>query len=290
MCEYTSTQSRILETRFGPGISQIDGDFEEQFFELADDWLGEPATPPVLLSGMVGSTIGWKDAPYLSCPVSTEQIADGRITFEARGVEFSILAGLRNTNPLGSPDLMRGEELQLLGWLRSQATSPPRQLFALPGTHNKWALCKNGEVSTFLTAYTGELFALLRNHSILISDSSEFRFDEQVFLQGVKTASNMDDAQLIHTLFSTRAKQVVGDIAAEDALSYLSGLIISADISGALALFKDFDSLTIIGESSLSKHYELAANHYGVSVETCDPSAIAIAGFAAIYQQIFARH
>ena len=106
LCEYSlNGVSQILETRFGPGIGQLNGDFEGEFFKLGQDWLGQYGPLPVLLSGMVGSTIGWKDAPYLSCPVNAEQLAASRVSFKARGVSFSILAGLKTLNPLGMLDV-----------------------------------------------------------------------------------------------------------------------------------------------------------------------------------------
>ncbi len=295
LCDYAygdqGKTSQILDTRFGAGISQINGDFEERFFNLAQEWLDQTPGMQVLLSGMVGSTIGWKEAPYLSCPVSSKAIAEGRISFTARGVNFSILAGLRTNNPLNAPDVMRGEELQLLGWMRSQANSgsaaQSRRLFALPGTHNKWAVSEHGAVSNFLTAFTGELFALLRNHSILITEQSSFSFNEDVFLDGIKAVKNMGQAQLVHALFTTRAKQVLGEIAKEDGLSYLSGLIIGADIQGALALFGNDMPITIIGEPILTSHYQLALTEYGLQAQSCDPESIAIAGFETIYHEIF---
>lgn len=287
LCEYRVSGSTILDTRFGAGISEINNDFEDRFFNLTQDWFDSNADLPVLLSGMVGSTIGWKEAPYLNCPVSAQQIAEGRISFRARGVNFSILAGLRAINPLGAPDVMRGEELQLLGWMRAQSDSDGRTLFALPGTHNKWAISENGEVSNFLTAFTGELFALLRNHSILISEQSSFSFNEAAFNEGLRAIQGMGPAQLVHLLFTTRAKQVLGEITAADGSSYLSGLIIGADVKGALSLFTDYQSITIIGEPTLTEHYKLALRHFGQQAQSCDPASIAIAGFESIYQEIF---
>ena len=238
LCQFKPNgESQILDTRFGPGISQINDDFEDKFFNLTQDWLNQHGPVPVLLSGMIGSNIGWKEAPYLSCPVGAEEIAKGRLQFEARGLSFSILSGLRTQNPLGMPDVMRGEELQMLGWLVKQNSPPQKQLFALPGTHNKWTLIENGVISNFLTAFTGELFSLLRNHSILITDQSNIAVNEDVFMSGVQSIDNMGGAQLVHALFSARSKQVLGEIANTDALSYLSGMIIGADVKGARSLF-----------------------------------------------------
>lgn len=290
LCERSNrtNSSKIIETRFGPGISQIQGDFEDRFFNLTQDWLDAHPGITVLLSGMVGSTIGWKEAPYLTCPVNSSQIAGGRLNFVSRGTNFSILSGLRSINPLGSPDVMRGEELQLLGWMNQNPDSGSKLLFALPGTHNKWAFTASGQVQTFLTAFTGELFALLRSQSILISEASSFAFNSEIFLGAVDSVRGLEGAHLVHILFSTRAKQVLGEINQEEALSYLSGLIIGADITGALEKFEDFDKLIIIGEPTLSKHYRLALDHLGVSSSMCDPSEIAISGYDVIFSEILA--
>jgi len=287
LCEYKSgSASRILDTRFGPGISQINGDFEDKFFTLAQDWLDQWGTLPVLLSGMIGSTIGWKDAPYLTCPVDAAQIASGRVEFKARGISFSILAGLKTQNPLGAPDVMRGEELQMLGWLRSQNQESGKRLFILPGTHNKWTLVENGSITNFLTAFTGELFSVLRNHSILVTEQDTISFNENVFLDGVRAIESLGEAHLLHALFATRSKQVLGEMANTDALSYLSGLIIGADVVGASKLFGEVDGVTIIGEPTLTQHYTLALEQLGVSSQSCDPSDIAISGFEAIFQHL----
>lgn len=289
LCEYNSGSSTLLESRSGPGISQINGDFEDTFFNLTQDWLDAYGAIPVVLSGMIGSTIGWKDAPYLSCPVNAKQIAAGRLEFEARGLNFSILAGLKTANPLGQPDVMRGEELQLLGWLGLQQQSEGKHLFALPGTHNKWTLVDNGQISNFLTAFTGELYALLRNHSILITEQDTFSFNQTAFMDGLKAIDSLGEAQLVHALFSTRSKQVIGGMASGDALSYVSGLIIGADVMGAKSLFEDIDSVTIIGEQTLSEHYTLALEYFGIKSQSCDPSDIAISGYDAIFQYLISQ-
>ncbi len=287
LCEYKPNgHSQILDTRFGPGISQLSGDFESVFFSLAQDWLDTWGELPVLLSGMIGSTIGWKDAPYLSCPVDAAQVAAGRATFEARGILISILAGLRTENPLAAPDVMRGEELQMLGWLRMQNSSRGKKLFALPGTHNKWTLIENGSITNFLTAFTGELFSLLRNKSILVTDHNSINFNQNVFLDGVRAVEGLGNAHLLHALFSTRSKQVLGEMATTDAQSYLSGLIIGADVLGASAVFGDVESVTIIGEPTLNQHYKLCLDYLGIVSESCDPSEIAISGFEAIFEQL----
>jgi len=182
---------------------------------------------------------------------------------------------------------MRGEELQMLGWMRKQGERTQHQLFTLPGTHNKWALVEDDKITNFLTAFTGELFALLRNNSILVTDQNSISFNKQVFLQGVEAVERLGEAQLVHALFATRSKQVLGEMASTDALSYLSGLITAADVMGATKLFQIHDSVIIIGEPTLTEHYLTVLEHFGLRGEACDPAKIAIAGFETIYQHLY---
>ena len=297
----------LIETRLGPGVSkmasgtskfdprnrQTSGDFEDCFFNLAQGWLDRLGAMPVILSGMVGSNIGWKQAPYLSCPVKAADIADGRICFSARGVEISILSGLRTTNPLQAPDIMRGEELQLLGWmLRNPDRSKDKRLFALPGTHNKWVWLEDAQIKTFLTAYTGELYGLLREHSILINDDGVANFNQNAFIAGVKAIESLGDGQLVHALFTTRSRQVLGEMPADDAPSYLSGLLIGADVQGAVKIFGKMTPealpVTVIAEPGLSAHYSIALKHFGITAESCDTAEIALAGYGSVHQNIYA--
>ena len=280
-----------METRYGPGIRKLDTGFEETFFTICQDWFDQLGPLPVLLSGMVGSTIGWKDAPYLNCPVDIDEIANGRISFDARGNHFSILAGLKTINPLQLPDVMRGEELQLLGWQQLNPAADQERLFALPGTHNKWSLFKDNKIETFLSAFTGEMFALLRDQSILLSADAEHTFSESAFMQGVETAARLDKANILHALFSVRSRQVLGELSAEKAASYLSGLILSADVIGAYGVFNAQANVTlgvtVIGESALSQKYLQVLNHLDIPADYYEPTEIAIAGFSALYGRIY---
>lgn len=293
LCKYSESEpSAILETITGPGVTQVQGRFEDTFFQLIDNWLTQHGAIPVIISGMAGSTIGWKETPYLPCPVNASQLAQGRITFNARNLEISIITGLSVNNLLGSPDVMRGEELQLLGWMQSnQAEQNAAQLFALPGTHNKWALTKNGSIETFLTALTGELFAILKEHSVLISERDSDYFNQDAFFQGVNAIEQLGDTHLVHALFATRSKQLIGGLSSADATSYLSGLLVGSDVLGAIALFRktapDISSVILIGEPRLSEYYQLVLNHLEIKTTMADTSQIAIAGYEAIYKHLY---
>ena len=296
LCQHKSSQSlNILATQTGPGVAQVEGDFEQIFFDLAGHWFEEYGSMPVILSGMVGSNIGWHPAPYIDCPASAEQIVSGRTVFKARGIEFSIISGLRTINPLGTPDLMRGEELQLLGWMGGtldiEAETETAQLVVLPGTHNKWALVRGGKIETFVTALTGELYSLLQNHSVLIANAESADFSDEVFMQGVKVATTLESGQLLQALFATRSRQVLGELSELHASSYLSGLLIGSDMVGSLALMEKqmgvISSVDLIGDSVLSRCYQLALQSVGIKAELRDAAQIAISGYEAIYEALY---
>ena len=300
LCQYKLGQPlNILATQTGPGVSQVSNNFEQIFFDLAGDWLQEQGPMPVILSGMVGSNIGWQAAPYIDCPASAEQIIGGRTAFKARGIAFSIISGLKTLNPLGTPDLMRGEELQLLGWLRvANLKQQTAQLVVLPGTHNKWALLQDGKIETFITALTGELYSLLQNHSVLIANPDSAEFSEDVFLQGVKVATTLESGQLLQALFATRSRQVLGELSESHASSYLSGLLIGSDVVGSLTLMKKLmekqmgriSSVDLIGDSALSRCYQLALESVGVAAQLRDATQIALSGYQAVYEALQASH
>lgn len=303
----------ILASQMGPGVaqlksqveSQVESNFEQVFFDLAGHWLDKHGPMPVILSGMVGSNIGWHAAPYIDCPASGKQIVAGRTAFNARGIEFSIISGLRTTNPLGTPDLMRGEELQLLGWMGAvdgpENTLKSAQLVVLPGTHNKWALVRGGKIETFVTALTGELYSLLQNHSVLIANAESADFSDDIFMQGVKLATTLESGQLLQALFATRSRQVLGKLSELHASSYLSGLLIGSDVVGSLALMEKeivgkqivgkqiaaISSIVLIGDSALSRCYQLALESVGIKAELRDATEIAVSGYEAIYRALY---
>ena len=293
LCEWSSQSGeQVLEVRHGKGIKQLENDFEETFFELTADWFTQHGKVPVILSGMVGSNIGWKEAPYLRCPLSVDDIVDGRLSFTARGIEFSILAGLKTSNPLGLPDVMRGEELQILGWAQLNAMkSSESRLFILPGTHNKWVLCQGERIKTFLTAFTGELYGLLREKSVLIAAPQETPLNQTAFMRGVAVIEGLEGGHLPHTLFSTRSLQVLGEMSSDDAPSYLSGLITASDVVGATALFLKNSThtpkITIIGEPILSEQYKLVLNHFKLPADDCNPADAATAAYQLIYRALY---
>src|SRR5262249_39761769 len=135
---------------------------------LIGEWLGTYGPLPLVLCGMAGSRNGWKEAAYIPCPAGSDALRASLLRFHDGELAVSIVPGGSCTNRLGAPDVMRGEETQIAGALALRPDlAEGRHLLCLPGTHTKWAYVENGRLSDFLTAMTGELFALLRDHSML---------------------------------------------------------------------------------------------------------------------------
>jgi 2-dehydro-3-deoxygalactonokinase len=232
---------------------------------------------PAILCGMVGSNLGWTVVPYADCPAGLADLACA-LTTVADGVR--IVPGLRCEGIAGSPDVMRGEETQVLGWL---AQHPDRQtgrhVLCHPGTHAKWVLVEDGRIVRFVTAMTGELFAVLGRHSLLKSDAPED--DDAAFDEGLAAAGEGDG--LAARLFTARARVVGGAASAESTPSYLSGLLIGAEVaSGPKLLGCPLKQVALLGDAALCARYRRALTHAGVEVETFGGEAAAIAGLFAL--------
>ncbi len=245
---------------------------------------------PALLGGMVGSTVGWKEVPYLSCPARPEALAAAALRFEQDGRAIAIIPGLKCVNRTGAPDVMRGEEVQILGALNLYpALANGRHIFCMPGTHAKWVAVEDGAVTEFQTAPSGELFELLRKHSVLARDGGEVRADSHAFAQGLDFFRRNAQADLLHLLFSTRARVVTGEMPKADGASYLSGLVLGADVGTAVSLLGLIpeDTVHLICTPALAALYGKALAQYGVETRVLDGDDCALAGLVRIHAEIF---
>jgi 2-dehydro-3-deoxygalactonokinase len=243
---------------------------------------------PAVLGGMVGSTIGWKEVPYLRCPARPQAIAGAALRFEAGGRAIAILPGISCIGRTGAPDVMRGEETQILGALRLHpGMARGRQLFCLPGTHAKWVAVEDGAVMDFQTALSGELFELLRRHSVLARDGGDVDAGSPALQRGLEFVRANSGIDLLHLLFSTRARVVTGEMAKGEAASYLSGLVLGKDIATALSLFHPEGPVHLIGTPQLTALYGGVLKTYDVSSAVIDGDAAALAGLVHAHAEIF---
>jgi 2-dehydro-3-deoxygalactonokinase len=243
---------------------------------------------PAVLAGMVGSTIGWREVPYLKCPARPAAIADAALRFEADGRAIAILPGLSCKGKTGAPDVMRGEETQILGALRLHPNlAKGRHVFCLPGTHAKWVVVGNGAVTQFQTALSGELFELLRRHSVLARDSADVDPQSAAFALGLDFARANRKTDLLHLLFGTRSRVVTGEMAKSDAGSYLSGLVLGKDIATAMALLEIDGPVQLICTPALAALYGKALATYDVKSAAIDGDRAALAGLVHAHTEIF---
>lgn len=248
----------VMATRqSGQGASTLSGEaaFEQAFAAVTADW---PALP-ALACGMVGSQHGWREAPYAPCPADAAALVQHALKLNER---VSILPGLMHDG--GQPDVMRGEETQIVGALALHPELAPQSCLVLPGTHSKWARVEDGRVSGFATHMTGELYALLRQHSVLArlmpADGSSAP-SPQAFLAGVDAARQ--DGALSHQLFAVRTLGLFKRLAAEQLPDYLSGLLIGHEIAHELAAGAPA-RLALVGDPALCERYALALGRFGI--------------------------
>ena len=255
---------QVGETRARPwGVRHLpDGGFEAALTDVTSGW---PRWPR-LACGMLGSRQGWLEVPYLGLPADTARLAGALGTLHANdGLDVHIVPGLRN--PLG-PDVMRGEETQLLGALALRPALAARSNWILPGTHSKWVRVRDGVVTDFCTAMTGELFALLREHSILCSDAGEILADPDAFARGIIAARDSGSAGAMSRLFSARSLMLEGALAPASVPEYLSGLLIGEELRAGLASkrFRSDAPFQLIGDAALCVRYRVAARHFEIAL------------------------
>ena len=207
----------VSEAELPIGVSTLSpGEAAQRFEREVRPALGA-RNLPAILCGMVGSNLGWALAPYADCPAGFADLARSALQVAP---QVRIIPGLRCAGLTGAPDVMRGEETQVLGWL---AQSPDRQrgrhLICHPGTHAKWVVVEDGRIVRFVTAMTGELFSVLLKYSVLKSDAPAT--DSAAFAAGLAAAG--DGSALGARLFSARSRVAGGDAKAESTPSYLSG-------------------------------------------------------------------
>jgi 2-dehydro-3-deoxygalactonokinase len=239
--------------------------------------LGALQDLPVMICGMAGSRQGWREAAYAPTPVSLSNLASQSVAFESHGRIIRILPGIARKDA-SRPDVMRGEETQLLGL--SVMKNVTNGLACLPGTHSKWAILQNSAVTDFVSLMTGELYAMFRQHSILRhSTGSEAKVSatDPVFLEHVQIGISKEGG--LGRLFSIRAASLVNNTNAAQSSAALSGLLIGTEIRDASAiLHQSGGEIHVIGSGSLGLLYQAALSLAGFNPKIQDGSALVRAG------------
>lgn len=229
---------------------------------------------PMLLAGMVGSTIGWREAPYAPVPAGIDALAANLLRIDGR---TAIVPGICLDDGARA-DVMRGEEVQLLGAVAAGLV-PGDALLCQPGTHCKWVTVREGAITGFTTAMTGELFALLRAHSVLARQMTGEVADGPAFTAGVREGAKRD---LVASLFGIRASGVLGRLVDADAASFASGVLIGADVAARIG---NGAAVHILADPVLGGLYRSALQTLGGSATLIDSHAAFVAGIIAIEER-----
>lgn len=257
---------------FGPSLAAL----------LADMRLD--AGVPVVASGMIGSAQGWREAPYLEVDVPLEGLPRRLMSVQDDGAGRAclIVPGYRFQDRDGRIDVMRGEEMQLLG---AVAQGRRDGWFVLPGTHSKWVRLEDGAIRHVSTFMTGELFATLGKLGTLapLMDGPD---DKDAFIAGVDAARGR--APLTQALFGIRARAVTGAMPAAHVRPAVSGLLIGAELVAAQDLLGDRagDGVASIAAPRLHGYYAAAAARLGIGLQALDPDAVYLAALGVFLDRM----
>lgn len=267
----------VLDRRARPwGIQHLpEGGYAAALAGIAGDWRERWPATPVIAAGMVGSRQGWHEVPYVACPADPAAIAAGVVPFDSGAGVLHFAPGIMQ--PGTTPDVMRGEEAQIIGALEVEPGLSRDSLLVLPGTHCKWAHVLGGRVERFTTYLTGELFAMLRDHSIIGRPARDLPAAQPsggaAFVRGLYAARESGAAGIAGRLFTTRSLYLTGALPVEETLDYLSGLLVGEEIRSALAEHGGgaCPPCVILGDPALCDRYRLALGTFGVEdVRTLD--------------------
>ena len=225
----------------------------------------------ILMAGMVGSTIGWRIAPYVAVPAGIGDIAAALTWIDDRS---AIVPGLSFTDGTHG-DVMRGEEVQLLGAALAGQV-PADALLCQPGTHCKWVELTGGKVTAFTTAMTGELFALLKGGGVLAPQLTAPVSAGEAYREGVREGAKRDIAA---SLFGVRAAHVLGLRSEADAASYASGVLIGSDVAARIGSGRD---VHLVADGDLATLYATAIETLGGRALVSGCEAAFIAGITQI--------
>ncbi len=265
-----AADGRVVGRREAPRgiLTVLPGGFPDALQAVTGDWVAS-GEDRILMCGMVGSRQGWVEAPYLPCPAGLDGLASAAIAIPFPHARLHLLPGLTCRDRHDVPEVMRGEETQMLGAAldRGEAT------VCLPGSHSKWARLRDGAVLDFATYFTGEAFAALSAQTILARMmNASAPHHAGGFARGVARAQQ--SGGLLRHLFGIRALALFEEMQEEEAASYLSGLLIGHEVAAAL---EDgvAPPVVLIGATALTARYAAALDAFGVPHRIADADAAA---------------
>ncbi|HEX5787132.1 MAG TPA: 2-dehydro-3-deoxygalactonokinase [Woeseiaceae bacterium] len=295
LCEADALSGPVrIAAAAGPGI-KFTADFAATFRETAARLPLAEGPQDAVLAGMVGANVGWRETGYISCPCDWEAYAAAGTSFDLDRFRITVLPGASSLNEFGYRDIMRGEEVQVLGALAGGDVGPGRRLVCLPGTHTKWVLVADGTIAQFATSMQGELYDLLCRHSVLVArgdagadaplSSDAITVDLNAFDDGVQLLRANAALAQAEALFAVRCRQVRGELAPARAPAYLSGILIAADVRDVGARWRDTHAVSapvlVVGDTNLAALYARALDAFGIANRVLDGEACTLRGLNA---------
>ena len=224
-------------------------EFEPVLLRLIESWLDDTKVTTVMACGMVGAKQGWVETPYLKTPcvpLDNNQLTTAN-THDKR-IKVHLVPGVMQHHPA---DIMRGEETQIAGFINKNLDF--NGVVCLPGTHAKRANIKEGQIASFKTFMTGELFGVISSHTLIRHSTSIKGWIQDSFEAGVLEGFK-NPGSIASNLFSLRAESIVNDLDRDQARSTLSGLLLGVELNGAQNFWKG-NNVTLIGSELLSNNY-----------------------------------
>jgi len=257
------------------GLKHVnDNTFEAHLFSLIGQWVQPHLT--ILLSGMITSRNGWVETPYMCTPANPNNLLAHSVKQIIRGIPCYFLPGLSQTKP--RCDVIRGEELQLFGATQYISNA----LVVMPGTHSKWAQVINGEVISFQTIVTGELFDVLLNQTLVGQLANKDKLHIKTFERGVRCG--FESSTIITELFQCRAGVLLEEITEDQVHSYLSGLLIGNEISEGLRSTDNLQStVVLVGSEELCENYQNAFKCLNIKTDQ-SPSNTTSSAFGQLFE------
>ncbi|GKQ50886.1 2-dehydro-3-deoxygalactonokinase [Bradyrhizobium sp. Ce-3] len=242
------------------------------------DALGVPAGLPVVICGMAGARQGWVEAGYIDTPAHLSDILKGAVVVSGQAREIRILPGIAQRD-IAAPDVMRGEETQLLGALGLDPADAAD--VCMPGTHSKWVRVRGGAVARFATFMTGELFSAAARDTILshaVGGAGE-TIDSDAFGAAVAEAFAAP-ALAANLLFRVRARQLLFGGSAEAARETISGTLIGIELAANLAERERATRVMLIASGRLQRLYQIAFERLSIPLNVVDAEEAVRRGLA----------
>ena len=286
-CRLLDSGGAVIDSRQSDqGVRAVAGrDFRAALLAMVGDWVAAHPGTALLLSGMIGSRLGWIEAPYVPCPAGLPEICRALLPLDTVGLPRAFIVPGVELRTAERTDIMRGEECEILGCLDDPATRAA--LYVAPGTHSKWIAVDGDRITGFTTVMTGELFALLSSQSALAEMVSGTAVDAASFAAGLQLARQaFAKGGILPLLFRIRSDGVLGRRSPPQSRGLLSGMLIGSELAYALSLHpQEQGEPCIVGDDTLAGHYQRALAEGFGRPSRRGPSAAAARGHLAI-----ARH